>query len=218
MSLFERVVNQVVALMEVIGAPGVGAAILLESVFPPIPSEVVLPLAGFTAQQGRFGVVAALVWATIGSLVGAWLLYGLGRAFGADRLARIAERIPLTEAGDVHRAVAWFDRHGPKAIFLGRLVPGVRSLISIPAGVDRMAPLSFTALTLAGSALWNSLLIGAGYLLGARWHLVENYIGVVSKVVYVLLVAAAVYLVWLLIRRQRRAAARTSGLVQDEQD
>ncbi len=205
-------------LMDVIGAPGVGAAILVENVFPPIPSEVVLPLAGFTAQLGRFGVVEALVWATVGSLVGAWLLYGLGAAFGADRLARIADKIPLTEAGDVHRAVAWFDRHGAKAVFLGRLVPGVRSLISIPAGIDRMNPLSFTLFTLIGSGLWNSLLIGAGYLLGTRWTLVEEYMGVISKVVYVLLLLLVVGAVWWLVRRHRRAATAHAGLPQDEED
>ncbi|WP_233494052.1 DedA family protein [Desertihabitans brevis] len=216
--MFERVVDWVVSLMTVIGAPGVGLAILLENVFPPIPSEVVLPLAGFTAQQGNFSVVAALLWATAGSLVGAWLLYALGAAFGERRLAAIADKIPLTEAGDVHRATAWFDRHGARAIFLGRLVPGVRSLISIPAGVDRMNPLTFTLYTLLGSALWNSLLIGAGYLLGTRWHLVEQYMGVISRVVYVILVALLVYLVWWLIRRQRRAATAAKGLPQDEQD
>jgi membrane protein DedA with SNARE-associated domain len=216
--VFERVVDWVVSLMSVIGAPGVGLAILLENVFPPIPSEVVLPLAGFTAQQGYFSLVSAVLWATGGSLAGAWLLYGLGAAFGADRLARIAERIPLTEAGDVHRAVAWFDRHGARAVFLGRLVPGVRSLISIPAGVDRMNPLTFTLFTLLGSALWNTLLIGAGYLLGTRWNVVEQYMGVVSRVVYVVLLAGLVYLVWWLIRRQRRAAAAAHGLPQDEED
>lgn len=218
MSFFERVVDWVVRLMDVIGAPGVGAAILLENVFPPIPSELVLPLAGFAAQQQKFGVVEALLWATTGSLAGAWLLYGLGRAFGADRLARIADRIPLTEAGDVHRAVAWFDRHGAKAIFLGRLVPGVRSLISIPAGIDRMNPVTFTVFTLVGSALWNSLLIGAGYQLGARFGIVEEYIGVISKVVYVLLIALAVFVLWSLIRRQRRAAHAAAGVPQDDED
>ncbi|MVA77584.1 DedA family protein [Auraticoccus sp. F435] len=218
MSIFERVVEWVVHLMDLIGAPGVGVAILLENVFPPIPSELVLPLAGYTAQLGRFGVVEALVWATAGSVTGAWLLYGLGAAFGAERLARIAERVPLTEAGDVHRAVAWFDRHGGKAIFMGRLVPGVRSLISIPAGIDRMNPVTFTVYTLLGSALWNTLLIGAGYLLGTQWGVVESYIGVISKVVYVLLVLGVVFVVWRLVRRHRRAATHAAGLPQDEHD
>lgn len=218
MTLFERVVDWVVNLMGVIGAPGVGLAILLENIFPPIPSELVLPLAGFTAQTGRFGLVEAVLWATAGSITGAWLLYGLGAAFGADRLARIADRIPLTEANDVHRAVAWFDRHGARAILLGRLVPGVRSLISIPAGVDRMNPVTFTVFTLVGSLIWNSALVGAGYALGDRYAVVEGYMGVISKVVYVILLMGVVGVIWWLIRRQRRAAVAAAGLPQDEDD
>lgn len=152
--MFERVVDGVLAVMDAIGAPGVGLAILLETVFPPVPSEVVLPLAGFTAFQGRYGLVEAIAWATAGSLVGALLLYGLGAAFGQARLARIADRLPLTRAEDVHRAVAWFDRYGSAAILVGRVVPGVRSLISIP-GVDRM-PLPHLP-SLAGTGLVASL-------------------------------------------------------------
>lgn len=202
--MFERVVDGVLAVMDAIGAPGVGVAILLETVFPPVPSEVVLPLAGFTAFQGRYGLVEAIAWATAGSLVGALLLYGLGAAFGQARLARIADRLPLTRAEDVHRAVAWFDRYGSAAILVGRVVPGVRSLISIPAGVDRMPLPRFVLYTFLGSTVWNSLLVGSGYLLGTRWHLVEQRMDVVSKVVYLALALVLVAFVgWLLRRRLR---------------
>lgn len=132
--------------MEILGAPGVGVAIFLESVFPPIPSEVVLPLAGFTASRGELNVWAAFIWATVGSVAGAFLLYWLGAAIGAQRLRQIADRMWLVEPADV-------DRYGRWSVFFGRLMPGVRSLISIPAGIDRMSPLSFGLLTLTGSAL-----------------------------------------------------------------
>ena len=197
------VVDWVVAVMRTIGAPGVGVATALETVFPPVPSEVVLPLAGYTASRGHYGVVSAVVWATIGSLVGALALYYVGAAWGADRVRRTAERIPLVRGRDVDRAIDWFGRHGRSAVFLGRLVPGVRSLISVPAGVDRMPLAQFVLWTTAGSLLWNGLLIGAGYELGAQWHVIERYVGNASTVAYVLLGLAVLLLV---VRRVRRRA------------
>nr|WP_227464651.1 DedA family protein [Nocardioides lijunqiniae] len=190
-----------VGLMRTVGAPGVGFATALETVFPPVPSEAVLPLAGYTASQGHYGLVAAIAWATAGSLVGALVLYYAGARLGAERLEAVADRIPLVHARDVERAMEWFDRHGRTAVLLGRLVPGVRSLISIPAGVNRMPLLQFAGYTTAGSLLWNGLLIGAGYELGAQWHVVEVRAGEISNVVYVLL---ALVVVWFVVRRLRR--------------
>jgi membrane protein DedA with SNARE-associated domain len=198
------VIDWIVSIMRAVGAPGVGVATALETVFPPIPSEAVLPLAGFTASQGHYGVVSAVVWATIGSLVGAHGLYYAGAAWGEERLCRVADRIPLLHARDVQRSVAWFRRHGRTAVFVGRLVPGIRSLISIPAGIDRMPVLQFAGYTTAGSLVWNAVLIGAGYELGSRWHVVESWVGDVSTVAYVLLgLAAAVFLGRRLLRRRR---------------
>ena len=197
------VVDWVVAVMRTIGAPGVGVATALETVFPPVPSEVVLPLAGYTASRGHYGVVSAVVWATVGSLVGALALYCVGAAWGAERVRRTAERIPFVHARDVDRAIDWFGRHGRSAVFLGRLVPGVRSLVSVPAGIDRMPLPQFVLWTTAGSLLWNGLLIGAGYQLGAQWHVIEGYVGNASTVAYVLLGLAAAFLV---VRRLRRRA------------
>lgn len=192
------VLDWVVEVMKVLGAPGVGIATALETVFPPVPSEVVLPLAGYTASQGHYGLVAAILCATVGSLVGAFVLYQLGALWGADRLCATAERIPLLHARDVERAIAWFGRNGRSAIFLGRLVPGVRSFISIPAGIDRMPLLQFTLYTTAGSLVWNSALIVAGYELGAQWHRVEAYVGEASVVVYG---ALGVAVLWFVVRR-----------------
>ena len=199
------VLDWVVEVMKVLGAPGVGIATALETVFPPVPSEVVLPLAGYTASQGHYGLVAAILWATVGSLVGALVLYHLGALWGADRLCATAERIPLLHARDVERAIAWFGRNGRSAIFLGRLVPGVRSFISIPAGIDRMPLLQFTLYTTAGSLVWNSALIVAGYELGAQWHRVEAYVGEASVVVYG---ALGVAVLWFVVRRLVRRSRR----------
>jgi len=193
-----------------LGAPGVGLLVALENLFPPIPSEVVLPLAGFTAFTGRFTVVEAILWATAGSVVGAIILYGIGRALGTDRLARIADRVPLMSASDVHKADAWFDRRGIWAVLLGRLVPGVRSLISIPAGVSEMPLGVFTLFTTIGSLVWNTALILAGYALGSQWQRVENYVGPAGVLVLVLV---AVVAVWFLARRilAARAARQQSA-------
>ena len=202
----EAVLDWVVLVMRTVGSPGVGLATAVETVFPPLPSELVLPLAGYTASQGYYSVVAAIAWATAGSLVGALVLYWLGVAWGLERICATADRIPLMHAHDVRRAVAWFGRHGRTAVFVGRLVPGVRSLISIPAGVDRMPLLRFCIFTTAGSLVWNAALILAGYELGTRWHVVEGYVGGIGNVVYVLL---AVLLVVVVARRLRHRVRGT---------
>lgn len=193
----------VVALMRAIGAPGVGVATALETVFPPVPSEVVLPLAGFTASQGHYGYGAAVAWATAGSVAGALLLYYAGLAWGLERLYALADRLPLVGHDDVERAVEWFERHGRTAVFVGRFVPGVRSLISIPAGVHRMPLVPFTAWTTLGSLIWNAALIGAGYELGAQWHVVERWVGDVANGVYVVLGVAVAVAVIVRIRKRR---------------
>lgn len=200
------IVDWVVDLMDRIGGPGVALGIALENIFPPIPSEVILPLAGFTAARGEsFSLVEAILWATLGSVVGALALYGIGAALGLDRLRLIAQKMPLVDVADVDKSVDWFDRHGSKAVLFGRLIPGVRSLISIPAGVDRMRMTTFLAMTTLGSLVWNSLLISLGHQLGDRYELVEEYLDPISKVVYVLIILALLgTLAWMVRRSTRR--------------
>ncbi|WP_420824820.1 DedA family protein [Streptomyces coryli] len=193
-------------LMESLGAPGAGLAIALENLFPPLPSEIILPLAGFTASQGGMSLVAALVWTTLGSVVGALALYWVGALLGRDRVVAIAEKLPLVKASDVHRTEAWFLRHGTKAVFFGRFIPVFRSLISIPAGVERMRLPVFLGLTAAGSALWNAIFVLAGYGLGSRWHEVSDIVGVYSKVV--LAVAAAALVALVVIRLVKSGSGR----------
>ena len=199
-------VGWVLSVVEALGPDGVGLLVALESIFPPIPSEVVLPLAGFLAGQGRLGFAAVLGWATAGSLAGALALYWLGAALGTDRLCRLADRIPLMDGRDVERAGAWFSRHGVWAVLLGRMVPGVRSLVSIPAGVQRMPLWLFVVLTVVGSAVWNTLFIGLGWLLGDRWTEVGTYSDVIN---YVVIGGIALVCALLL---GRRALRRRRGL------
>ncbi|SDB86919.1 membrane protein DedA, SNARE-associated domain [Raineyella antarctica] len=213
MGWIDTIVEWITNLMQAIGGPGVFLAVLLENVFPPIPSEVILPLAGFTAAgpDAPYGVVAAILWATAGSLAGAAILYWLGWAVGAARLRWIADRMPLVDARDVDKSIDWFTRHGSVAILIGRLVPGVRSLISIPAGIDQMPLLKFGLYTALGSAIWNTVLVVAGYLLGDNWRAVTDWMDRFSTVVYIILalalVAGVVWLVRRAIQRRREALA-----------
>ncbi|MGD7789375.1 DedA family protein [Propionibacteriaceae bacterium Y1700] len=208
MTFLDPIITWLVDLMSVIGAPGAGIAIALENLFPPIPSEAILPLAGFAAAQGRIGLVEAILWTTAGSVVGALVLYALGALVGAPRLRKVVDWLPLMDADDFDRTLAWFERHGGKAVLFGRMVPIFRSLISIPAGVARMSLPSFVLLTTIGSLIWNTIFVLAGYLLGANWHVMEQYADVFQKIVIVaVLLAAAVFVVRRVRSRRRRTPA-----------
>lgn len=183
------------------GELGVGILTLVETVVPPVPSEVLLPLAGFLAQQGVLSLALTLAASVLGSLTGAWVFYGIGRAIGVERAISLVARLPLVDREDLEAAGAWFHRHGPGSVFFGRFVPGVRSLISLPAGADRMPWWTFTLWTAVGSALWNALLIGGGYALGTQWDQVGSVVGRLSDFA---LLALAVLSLTLLGRRYLR--------------
>ncbi|WP_282795691.1 DedA family protein [Streptomyces sp. CC224B] len=185
-------------LMDSLGAAGAGAAVALENLFPPLPSEVILPLAGFAASQGKFSLLAALLWTTAGSVVGALALYAIGALLGRDRTIAIAARLPLVKTSDIEKTEAWFTRHGTKAVFFGRMVPIFRSMISIPAGIERMPLPVFLGLTTAGSLIWNGVFVLVGHALGSRWHEVTDLVGLYSKAV--LIVVAVVVLVFVVVR------------------
>lgn len=178
----------ITALIDQLGLPGVALMMFLENVFPPIPSELIMPLAGFNAAQGRMGLVGVILAGTLGSLAGAVLWYLLGRAVGTARLRRLAARhgrwLTVTP-GELDRADAWFDRHGGIAVFLGRLVPTVRTLISIPAGLSEMPLGRFLLWSGLGTLIWTTFLALAGYLLEDAYHRVENWVNPVSTVVVV---------------------------------
>lgn len=195
-----------VDVMERLGGPGAGLLIALENLFPPLPSEIILPLAGFTASQGSFSVGGAVLWTTAGSVLGALALYTLGAVFGRSRFRALWARLPLVDLQDLDRTEAWFARHGAKAVFLGRMVPIFRSLISVPAGIERMPVATFLALTTAGSLLWNTLFVVAGYQLGENWHLVEGYAGIFQNLVLGGVVVAVGWFVVSRLRARREQA------------
>ncbi|MGE6733429.1 DedA family protein [Streptomyces sp. NPDC059900] len=197
-------------LMDTLGAFGAGVAIALENLFPPLPSEVILPLAGFAASQGKFGLVAALFWTTAGSVIGALALYAVGALLGRERTLAIAARIPLVKPSDIHRTEQLFARHGTKAVFFGRMIPVFRSMISVPAGVERMRLPLFLALTTAGSLIWNAVFILIGHALGTRWHQVTDLVGLYSKGVLAVAALAVLTFVALRIRRAGKGEHRSS--------
>ncbi|WP_407110213.1 DedA family protein [Streptomyces sp. DSM 116494] len=193
-------------LMDALGAPGAGLAIALENLFPPLPSEVILPLAGFAVSSGRMGLFEALLWTTLGSVVGALALYGVGALLGRERTVAIAGRLPLVKVSDIEKTEAWFLRHGTKAVFFGRMIPIFRSLISVPAGVERMRLPVFLGLTGLGSAIWNTAFVLAGYALGDNWEQVTAIASAYSKVA--LGAAALAVLVFVVVRLRRPGAGR----------
>lgn len=176
----------ITGLVEDGGLWGVALLMFLENVFPPTPSEVIMPLAGYAAAQGQIDLWGAVAAGSLGSLAGTSVWYALGRWVGTPRLKRWTARhgrwLTLTPA-EVDRASDWFERRGPWAVFLGRLVPAVRTLISVPAGMARMPPGRFLLFTGLGTAIWTALLALAGYLLGSRYEAVSDWMGPVSNVV-----------------------------------
>jgi membrane protein DedA with SNARE-associated domain len=203
------------SVMESLGALGVGLLIALETLFPPLPSELVLPLAGFTASRGELGLVPVVVMATAGSLAGALVLYGLGRRLGHDRVRRLVGRLPLVEVEDLDRAAGWFARHGAKAVLFGRMVPVVRSLVSVPAGVERMPLPRFCFYTALGSAVWNSSFVLAGYLLREKWHDAERFADWVG---WGVLVVGAVWLVRFVVTRLRGGSSSSGSSDGDPEE
>ena len=202
--MFDFITN----LIDTMGAFGVGLVMFLENVFPPIPSELVMPLAGFNAAQGSVSLPAIFLWGTLGSVLGAWLWYEVGRRLGLERLQRFIGNygvwLTLSE-DDVKRAIAWFDRHDKAATFFGRMIPGVRTMISVPAGLAGMGLAQFLIYTTAGSALWNVALIASGYLLQANYDRVANYLNPITNLIIGGIVLAYLYRVVRQLWQRRHA-------------
>ncbi|MFB9442922.1 DedA family protein [Dactylosporangium vinaceum] len=192
------------SMMNALGSPGAGLANALDSIFPILPSEVVLPVAGFAASRGELGLAAVIVWTTIGSVAGSLVVYGAGAWLGRDRVRALAARMPLVKTADVDRAEAWFARHGGKTVLLGRMLPVFRVLISVPAGVERMPLVRFIGYTAIGSAVWNTVFVVAGYSLGEHWERVEAYGSLLSKAVIAMVAAAVIVFVAVRLRRPAR--------------
>jgi membrane protein DedA with SNARE-associated domain len=189
-----------------IGLVGVALLVALENVFPPIPSELVLLLTGFNVSEGRFGYVGAVVAATVGSVVGAYFLYGIGRLLSEERLekflATVGKMVGLKRK-DVHKGFVWFERHGTAVVLFGRLIPVVRSVVSIPAGAEKMPLLKFTLLTALGSLAWNIVWVAIGWGLGDQWEKAGKWGDVLQ---YVVVAFVVIGLVILVIRARRDRA------------
>ena len=204
------------------GYLGVALLVVIENVFPPIPSEIVLPFAGFVAQQGASAVnatadaaqsdttvVGMMIAATVGSVVGALILYFVSAAIGPERLRGFVERFGKwfgVKSSDLVRAEEWFDRRSSAAVLVGRCVPLIRSIVSIPAGFRRMKLTSFVVLTAIGSAVWNIALIGAGAVLGDQWERVGEYVGVFQ---WLVIAAVLLLLVRFVVSRLKNRRQKT---------
>lgn len=197
----------IVRLITDAGYVGIAALMFAENVFPPIPSELIMPFAGFVAARGELSLPGVILAGSFGSLAGMHVWYEVGRAIGARRLERWAARrgrwIGLSPV-EVLTARAWFDRRGAIAVLVGRLVPTVRTLISVPAGIVRMPRLLFLGLSAIGTVCWTMLLSALGFLLEARYELVAGWINPVATAVVAVLVA--IYL-WRVITFDRRRLA-----------
>jgi membrane protein DedA with SNARE-associated domain len=192
--------------IDALGEWGVGLFTLTETVFPPIPSEVILPLAGFLTRQGTMNIFLVFITSTLGAYVGALLLYWLGAKMGLERSIRWLSKLPLVDREDFERAADWFQRHGRSAVFFGRLLPGIRSLISLPAGAEKMNLMTFSIFTIAGSGLWNGVLIGLGALLGSQYRLIDEYSRYLNYAVYAGLLG---FVAWLVVRNAKKKKKAT---------
>jgi membrane protein DedA with SNARE-associated domain len=194
-----------------LGYPGMVGLMCLENVFPPIPSELIMPFVGFLTCQGRFSLIGVVLAGMVGSVLGTLPLYGVGALVGEARVTAWVEQHGhwgAVSRRDIERAKGWLDRHGRTAVILCRLVPGIRSLISIPAGFVRMPLTPFLSYTALGTGVWAALLASAGRLLGERYTQVEIYFGPASYGVLGILVAWWVVRV---VKRRRAGGARGEG-------
>jgi membrane protein DedA with SNARE-associated domain len=190
--------------MSSLGYVGIGLLMFLENLFPPIPSELIMPLAGFTAAQGKMQLLPAIAAGVIGTVLGAFPWYYLGKVVSEERIKGWADRYGRwlgISGADIDKANHWFDRHGKKAVLFCRMVPGVRTLISLPAGINAMPMLPFLLFSTIGTILWVTFLTMAGYFLGNNYELVDEYLAPVSKIVAVTLVIALI--IWIIRKRTK---------------
>ena len=198
--MFESIINMISSL----GYVGIALLMALENILPPIPSELIMPLAGFSVAQGKLKFLYVVIAGTLGSVLGATPWYFLGKSWGLKRTKKIADRYGkwLSLSGeDVEKAKQWFNRRGYVATAIGRLVPGIRTYISIPAGISKMPLLPFLIYSTAGSFVWVSLLTYAGYVLGDNYQRVGSYLKPITLIVVILLVAYSIY--WIIKRRKK---------------
>lgn len=203
--MFEYIIDTINSL----GYVGIALLMALENLLPPIPSELIMPLSGFAVTQGKLKFIYVVIAGTIGSVLGVTPWYFLGKSWGLKRTKKIADRYGkwLTLSGkDVDKAKTWFDRRGYMATAIGRLVPGIRTYISLPAGISKMPLLPFLIFSTAGSFVWVSVLTSTGYILGANYERVTTYLKPLSTIVLIVILVTSIY--WIIKRRKRIAGSR----------
>lgn len=199
----------ILSIMDSLGYWGIGFLMFAENLFPPIPSELIMPLAGFTVSQGKMDFSLAVLAGVVGTIIGALPWYYAGKLIGEERIKGLANRYGKwiqVSSKDIDKVKNWFDRYGNKAVLFGRLVPGIRTLISLPAGINEMPLVPFMLYSTIGTTLWVIFLTGAGLLLGKNYELVDEYLAPVSKGVLVLLLVA--FAVWIFRKKQRARRSR----------
>jgi membrane protein DedA with SNARE-associated domain len=194
----------ITAVLDSTGHGGIIFLIALENIFPPLPSEIILPLTGFLVQQGKLSFIGAVIASTLGSVLGALFLYFLSYKLGQKRVFAFADKygkfLGLSK-GDIKKSIVWFHKHGGKLVFFGRIIPTIRSVVSIPAGLAQMDLKKFIFYTALGSAIWNGVLIWIGMILGERWHEIQKYTKTLEYIVWALLIGGIIWLVW---RKQKQ--------------
>ncbi|UJL46079.1 DedA family protein [Virgibacillus sp. NKC19-16] len=199
--------NWVTDFMEQFGYLGIFLMMALENVFPPIPSEIVLPFGGFLTTYADLTVLGVIIAATAGSVLGAIILYGIGLLLDVERLEIIVDRwghILRVKKSDVHKADAWFDRYGYWTVLFCRMIPLIRSLISIPAGMSNMKFWLFLLFTTIGTVIWNIILITAGVVLGESWENILDFMSIYSNIVYAVIVIGIILFVVWFVRKIRK--------------
>lgn len=198
-SLASQLINWATGILESTGYAGIVFLIALENVFPPIPSEVILPLTGLLVNRGELNFIGALIASTLGSVLGALCIYYLSQRLGKQRVLSFANRygafIGISKS-DLEKALELFHKHGGKLVFFGRVVPTIRSVVSIPAGLAQMELKKFVLYTALGSAIWNGTLIGVGWALGDRWQEIQRYTKILEYGVLILILGGIVWLFW----------------------
>lgn len=186
-----------------LGYVGIALLMFLENIFPPIPSELIMPLSGFVVTQGKLNFIYVTIAGVIGSVLGALPWYYLGRFWGLKRIENLADRYGkwlTVSSKDIREAKRWFDRKGKATACFSRIIPGVRTYISVPAGVSKMPLLPFLFYSTLGTAIWVTFLTYAGYILGANYDLVKQFLGPITAIVAIILLFSLI--VWIIKRKR----------------
>ncbi len=201
-TLLQQLGEFFIRVIEMLGYPGIVLLMALESMIAPVPSELVMPFAGFLAGQGKLNFMLVIVFSSLGSLLGSLISYYIGKRGGYSLVKKFGKYLLLDET-DLQKTQQWFEKRGEKTIFISRFIPVVRHLISIPAGVGRMDLKKFCLYTVLGATLWNGFLAYVGFVLGQRWEMVRQYTEPLSLAVAIILVIAAVIVVYRHVKHKK---------------